>query len=82
MVSQRVELGLLPDSSRVIFPARIEVIPVVAVGPGAKQTAWDRLHEVAQRVETIRRGAKIELWEVNTIGRVQSATGTLYSPCS
>jgi hypothetical protein len=78
MVEQRVELGLLPASSRVTFPGRIEVIPVVAVGPGAKQTAWDRLHEVAQRVETIRRGsAKIELWEVNTIGRVQSATGTL-----
>lgn len=72
MVEQRVDLGLLPPSSRVSFPDRIEVIPVVAVGPGAKPTAWNRLHEVAQRIEAIGAGgAAVQLWDVSTIGRVQ-----------
>lgn len=72
MVEQRVELGLLPPTSRVSFPDRIEVIPVVAVGHGSRQIAWDRLHEVVQRIEAVRRGSpKVQLWDVNTIGRVQ-----------
>jgi hypothetical protein len=72
MVEQRVELGLLPPSSRVTFPDRIEVIPVVAVGPGASKTAWARLHEVAHRIEGGNpSGAKVRLWDVNTVGRVQ-----------
>jgi len=72
MVEQRVRLGLLPTSSRVSFPDAIEVIPVVAVGPGAKQIAWDRLHEVAQRIDGMRAGGPaVRLWDVNTIGKVQ-----------
>jgi hypothetical protein len=72
MVEQRAKLGLLPPRSQVGFPERIEVTPVVAVGPGANQTAWDRLREVAQRIEAMRTsGAALQLWDVNTIGKVQ-----------
>lgn len=72
MVEQRVTLGLLPTSSRVSFPNKIEVIPVVAVGHGSRQIAWDRLNEVARRIEGIRGGGPaVQLWDVNTIGRKQ-----------
>lgn len=72
MVEQRVEVGLLPSTARVTFTDLIEVVPVVAVGPGAKPIAWNRLREVAERIEAMgKSGSAIQLWDVNTVGRVQ-----------